>query len=265
MLEIIEKNWNEFWGYYFRIEDRHSISGIFEWDVKLVDFIEHVCKLPSGARILDLGCGGGDQAKLLAEKGYKIAGLDIVPSLIDYGREQFEKAGLTGTFTVGDMRQIDYSEEFDACLVLSGSFGFFGDREDGKILFSIKKALKVGGKVFIMFHLPNEFSCKPSKTWKEIKDGWILTETWFDTEISSYCTKTFIIKKDGTLILPKPEPGNYHGNETIRCYTVPEMKEMFKEAGLTYLSCYTSHDFSVPPNPLSPGAVRNIILGESRG
>ena len=83
MLEIEEKSWNEFWARYWRIDRRHAIPGIFEWDCQLVDFIEHVCQLSPGQRILDLGCGGGDQAKVFAQRGYRVVGVDIAPSLVE--------------------------------------------------------------------------------------------------------------------------------------------------------------------------------------
>src|SRR4030042_2343950 len=109
MLKTIEKTWNEFWAIYWRIDHRHSIPGIFEWDKQLVNFIEHVCQLSPGARILDLGCGGGDQAKVFASKGYEVVGIDIAPPLIEFARQQFQKPGLKSTFIVGDMRAINYN------------------------------------------------------------------------------------------------------------------------------------------------------------
>jgi 2-polyprenyl-3-methyl-5-hydroxy-6-metoxy-1,4-benzoquinol methylase len=125
VLKIVEKTWNEFWAAYWPIEHRHSSPGIFQWDRQLVDFIEHVCQLSPGGRILDLGCGGGNQAKVLAQKGYGVLGVDIAPPLIAFAKEQFHREGLGGTFLVGDMRAIDYDSEFDACVMLSGTFGFF--------------------------------------------------------------------------------------------------------------------------------------------
>ncbi len=260
MLTEVEKTWNEFWAAYWRIEDRHTSPNIFEWDRQLVNFIEQVCQLQPGGRILDLGCGGGDQAKVFAEKGYEVVGVDIAPSLIEFAKRQFEKEGLAGTFLVGDMRDIEYGAEFDACVILSGTFGFFGDAEDLRLLGSIHRALKVGGKLFIMFMSANRLS-KHTRLWKDTKDGWQLSESWFDTETSTYRSRVFIIRRDGTLLRPKQEPG-YHANETIRCYTMPEMRAMLSKAGLRYLASYSDHDLSLPPKPPVPEAARNMVVGE---
>jgi len=260
MLKVLEKTWDEFWATHWRIDDRHSIPGIFEWDRQLVNFIENVCQLSPGQRILDLGCGGGDQAKVFAQKGYEVVGVDIAPSLIKFAQQQFQKEGLGGTFMIGDMRSIDYDAEFDACVLLSGTFGFFGDVEDQKLLRSICRAIKLGGKAFIMFLSANRLN-KHSTSWSEKKDGWELNESWFDTETSTYRSRIFIIRKNGTLLRPKAESG-YHANEVVRCYTIPEMREMLSKAGLRYVASYSDDDLSVPPQPPVPEAVRNIVVAE---
>ena len=260
MLKVIEKSWSEFWAAYWRIDHRHRIPGIFEWDRQLVDFIEAACKLHPGGRILDLGCGGGDQARVFAQRGYEVVGWNIAPPLIKFAGRQFKKERLKGKFLVGDMRKIKFREEFDACLLLSGTFGFFMDEGDQKLLSSIRLALKPGGKTFIMFLSPKQQD-KHERTWSKIKDGWELSEGWLDAETSTYRSRIFLIKKDGTLIRPKVEPG-YHADEAIRCYTVPEMRGMLNKAGLKHLASYSSKDFSLPPRPPAPEAERNIILAE---
>jgi cyclopropane fatty-acyl-phospholipid synthase-like methyltransferase len=263
MLKIIEKSWNEFWAYYWRIEDRHKIPNIFEWDNKLVNFIEHVCSLSPGMRVLDLGCGGGDQAKVFVKKGYEVVGIDIAPSLIEFAKKQFKKKGLKGKFIVGDMRDIKYDAEFDVCVILSGTFGFFSDEENQRLLYTIRQALRIGGKMLLMFISANQVK-KHVRTWQECKDGWELNETWYDNETGIYCGTVIIIKKDGTIIKPKSESG-YHANETIRCYTIPELKKMLSKAGLRYHASYSSADLSVPPKPVVPETVRNIIVAERTG
>ncbi len=260
MLKIVEKSWNEFWAAYWRIDHRHGIPGIFEWDRKLVDFIEHVCRLSPGMRILDLGCGGGDQARLFSGKGYDVVGIDIAPPLIEFARRQYKEAGLTGSFIAGDMRRIDYNREFDACVILSGTFGFFGDAEDLELLRSIRRALKSNGKLFVMF-LSVERWGKRERSWSEIEDGWELSESWYDAETGTYRGTIFIIRKDGTLLRPKVEPG-YHANEAIRCYTLPEMRGMLTQAGLRQVAAYSSGDFSLPPATLPPETARNIVVAE---
>jgi SAM-dependent methyltransferase len=260
VLKVVERTWNEFWAAYWRIERRHSTPGISDWDRQLVSFIGSVCQLSPGGRILDLGCGGGDQAKVFAHRGYEVVGVDIAPPLIEFAKRQFESEGLRGTFIVGDMRSINYDAEFDACVILSGTFGFFGDVGDQHLLRSMRQATKVGGRVFISF-LPANRLNRHNRSWSETRDGWELSESWIDTETSTYRSRVFVVRRDGTLLRPKAEPG-YHANEAIRCYSIPEMRAMLSRAGLRYLASYSDDDLSVPPKSLTPEAVRNIVVAE---
>ena len=258
MLRVIEKSWNEFWAYYFRVEHRHRIPDIFEWDRRLVEFIEQVCQLAPPVRILDLGCGGGDQARLFAAKGYRVTGVDIAPSLVDFARRQFDEARLSGEFVVGDMREIDYDQNFELCTILSGSFGFFGEREDQELLKSIRGALAPGGYVFMMFISP-KFRTEHVRGWAELDDGWDLCESWFDEATKSYRARTFIIRRDGTMIVPKQEPG-YHADESIRCYTVNELRAMLAEAGLEYVGNYSSRDLDNEKKDRPSASTSDIVV-----
>ena len=156
-MEIIEKSWKEFWAYYWRITSRHRIQGIFDRDQKLVSLIGAKCNLTPPKRILDLGCCGGDQAKVFAEKNYSVVGIDIAESLIEYARKQVDALGLSATFIVNDMQNINYENEFDVCVLLSGTFGFFTDEKNLDLLRRINVALIPNGYVFIMYCSPNRF------------------------------------------------------------------------------------------------------------
>ncbi|MBN1593674.1 MAG: class I SAM-dependent methyltransferase [Candidatus Coatesbacteria bacterium] len=262
MLEVVEKTWNEFWAYYYRIEHRHNIPGIFDWDKNLVDFIETVCELKPSARVLDLACGGGDQAKLLSAKGYRVTGIDIAPCLVEFAKDIFAKEGLSGEFLVGDMRKIGYDSEFDACTLLSGSFGFFGDAEDLELLKSIRRSLVPGGYAFVMYLSPgarSNLTGRKVRSWCEMKDGWDLFENWFDEETKMYRGRTFIIRRDGTMIVPKSQPG-YHADESIRCYSVEELKAMLNESDLEYIGNYSSKDFSRPKSRGPSASASDILL-----
>lgn len=55
-------------------------------------------------RVLDLGCGTGEHARLLAEHGFEVAGIDRSDEMIAKAREAGEPEGVR--FVVGDLREI---------------------------------------------------------------------------------------------------------------------------------------------------------------
>lgn len=72
-------------------------------------------QLPPGSRGLDIGCGIGLQAMLLAQAagpGSQVAGLDLAPPVLAYGRNLVEAAGLGERihFFAGDMHRLPFGD-----------------------------------------------------------------------------------------------------------------------------------------------------------
>ncbi len=53
--------------------------------------ITHTLGLPSGSRILDVGCGSGWLSEYLARLGYDVTGIDISPDLIEMAEERLRR------------------------------------------------------------------------------------------------------------------------------------------------------------------------------
>lgn len=49
---------------------------------------------PAGARLLDVGCGTGEDALLLASAGFRVHGIDIAPGMVARARAKAEERGL---------------------------------------------------------------------------------------------------------------------------------------------------------------------------
>src|SRR5512143_2535061 len=69
--------------------DRHEVARLME-----------ILGLPAGARVLDVPCGQGRHAHLLAEAGFDVDGLDLSPELL--ARARSRGAGRTLRYTRGD-------------------------------------------------------------------------------------------------------------------------------------------------------------------
>lgn len=68
--------------------------------------------------VLDLGCGTGSLALVLAAFGHRVTGVDLAPLMVARAREKFEAVGLPGRFTVGDAAAPPIGEErLDVVLV----------------------------------------------------------------------------------------------------------------------------------------------------
>jgi SAM-dependent methyltransferase len=102
--------------------------------------------LPVGARILDVPCGQGRHAHLLAEAGYHVSGVDLSRDLLAVAQARGTAPNLR--YTHADMRRLprSWSNRFDAVFNLFTSFGFFVDpADDERVVAEFSRVLKPGG------------------------------------------------------------------------------------------------------------------------
>ncbi|WP_143331972.1 class I SAM-dependent methyltransferase [Domibacillus antri] len=98
----------------------------------------------AGERILDVGCGTGDLAHTLAEKGIEAVGIDQSAAMIEKAKHKYP----TVPFFIRDARNLGYSSEFDA--VFSNA-ALHWIKPPDQVLSSIYKSLKPGGRFVAEF------------------------------------------------------------------------------------------------------------------
>ena len=65
---------------------------------------EWLRRLPVDARLLDIGCGGGQDASNLRQRGYRVVGLDRTSALLSAGRRRDPSLSLV----LADLRQLPF-------------------------------------------------------------------------------------------------------------------------------------------------------------
>jgi SAM-dependent methyltransferase len=79
--------------------------------------------LRPGMSVLDLACGDGKMANLLAARGCQVTGLDSSAVFLDRARADAAAAGVSAEYVAGDMRQVPWTGRFDRVLNWSTAFG----------------------------------------------------------------------------------------------------------------------------------------------
>lgn len=106
-------------------------------------------ELPEGSRVLDLGCGQGRHATLLAEAGFSVTGLDYSADLLAIAAKAGRGLGRRApAWRKGDMRRLPaaWTGRFAAVVNLFTSFGFFDRAEDdAEVVAQVARVLRPGG------------------------------------------------------------------------------------------------------------------------
>lgn len=177
-----------------------------------------------GSRILDVPCGQGRHAHLLAEAGFDVDGFD-------YSRELLAVARKRGTgphlrYTRGDMRKLParWTRRFDAVLNLFTSFGFFTHpADDATVIREFARVLRPGG--LLIWHGGSRDGVMARFL---ARDWWTSGKTFFAQErefdpLSGLLTVHSTWKRGA-------RSGEREHN--IRLYTATRLAELFAESGL---------------------------------
>ena len=123
--------------------------------------VEWLQCFPAGARLLDLGCGGGKDAGDLDRRGYRVVGLDRTSALLLAGRRRYPSLPLVRA----DLRAIPFQAmSFDG-LWAAASLMHLPKPEARRILADICKLVRPGG----LFAATVTYGVKSCL----VADGWV--------------------------------------------------------------------------------------------
>lgn len=112
-----------------------------------VRFLARHLPRPRYHTILDLCCGAGRHACLLARHGYAVTGLDRDAAALAVARQA---SGDYVRYVEQDMRRLDaLGQQFDAVVCLWQSFGYFDHPTNRAILQQIRDILGPGGRCIL--------------------------------------------------------------------------------------------------------------------
>jgi SAM-dependent methyltransferase len=101
-------------------------------------------------RVLDAGCGTGDNAIFLARQGLPVVAIDFVPAAIETARRAAERERLPIDFRVADILQwADTAERFDTVLD-SGLFHVFPTDRRGEYVRVLALLVSPGGRAHVL-------------------------------------------------------------------------------------------------------------------
>ncbi len=102
---------------------------------------------PEARRLLDVACGTGEHARLLAQShGFQVDGLDLDPAMVRLAAAKLP----AGDFRVADMIDFDLGRSYDAVLCLFSSIGYVRTLDNvRRTLASFRRHLAPGGVIVV--------------------------------------------------------------------------------------------------------------------
>jgi ubiquinone/menaquinone biosynthesis C-methylase UbiE len=223
----------EWWQSYFDSQYLLEYEPLFslEKDRQEVARLMEVMGLASGARVLDVPCGQGRHAHLLAEAGFDVDGLDYSPQLLQLAKRRGTGARLR--YTRGDMRTLPtrWTGRFDAVLNLFTSFGFFTEpADDRRVLAEFARVLAPGGA--LIWHGGDRDGVMArflDRDWWQTEDGTLVAQE------RSFDSLSGLLQVDSVWSGPAGKGARQH---KIRLYTPTRLAELCAEVGLIVEEAY---------------------------
>jgi SAM-dependent methyltransferase len=133
------------------------------------DLIENVFGLYGQStvrRVLDLGCGTGGHAVVLAARGYDVVGIDRSAEMLERARAR----GSAARFELGEIGNVDLGETFDAVLMMFAVLGYqVGNTDVQAALATARRHVRSSGLFFCDFwYGPAVLGQRPSERVKVI-------------------------------------------------------------------------------------------------
>jgi ubiquinone/menaquinone biosynthesis C-methylase UbiE len=106
-----------------------------------------------GDAALDLGCGTGRVAELLAAEGATVTGIDLAPALIETAKERAAARGLSIDYRVGDCENLTGVDDaaFDA---VASSVGIMFAPDHEAAASELARVTKPGGRIALSNWIP---------------------------------------------------------------------------------------------------------------
>jgi SAM-dependent methyltransferase len=206
--------------------------------------------LRPGMSVLDLACGDGKMANLLAARGCQVTGLDSSAVFLDRARADAAAASVSVEYVAGDMRQIPWTGRFDRVLNWSTAFGYFDDTTNRAVLDGIARTLLPGGRLAMDLDNLTMFlaSYCPSRVTAERDNGDMLVDRYhLDALTGRFEAKRTVIRSGRARQVTFAK----------RLFSFPELRDWLLTAGFTAVGGYGEDG-----RPLTADHKRMVLIAD---
>jgi ubiquinone/menaquinone biosynthesis C-methylase UbiE len=192
--------------------------------------------------VLELGCGTGSMTELLAARGYDMIGVDSSDEMLNIAASKKEKSGHDILYLNQDMREFELYGTVRAVVSVCDSLNYLLLNEDIVTCFKlVNNYLDPGGVFFFDFNTKYKYETVigDSVIAENRDECSFIWENFYDAEegINEYDLTLFVrneeASKEGEELFSR-----FNEVHLQRGYTLEEIKDFIKEAGLEFVEAY---------------------------
>ena len=219
--------------------------------------VRHIQRLirrhcPGAAAILELGSGTGRHARLLAECGYRVHGLERSATMLEQARQLAADSPARDrlSFLQQDIRDLGAEGRYDVVTSLFHVVSYLTDTEDVRRVFAAvaRNLAPQGIFLFDCWHGPAVLRQAPEVRVKRVENEACRLIRIAEPELRVR-DNTVAVNYD-MFIEPKPEGAIAHFTERhlMRYFFEPELAVLLAEAGLKVVACEADLGLEQPPS-----------------
>jgi SAM-dependent methyltransferase len=217
------------------------------------DFLEQALRVPVGASILDLACGGGRHSLELSARGYRMTGVDISAEFLAKARAAAEERGRAVTWEQRAMHDLPWGAAFDGAFCMGNSLGGLDDAGIATFFRAVARALKPAARFVVDtgFVAESILPTLKERDWGPLGDILYLAHRRYDpVQGRLNVDYTFI---QGSRVEKKSAFGQVH--------TYKEFCRMIEEAGFQAIEGYAS----AAQEPYRLGSHELLLVATKKG
>lgn len=210
-------------------------------------FAAQAVSLQADDFVLDLCCGAGRHLATLQERAHQLVGVDFSPGLLALAKAQVNR---NVSLVRADMRFLPFTPCFDAVFSFFTSFGYFMEEADNvRTACELARVLKQGGRFFLDYLNPLHIkeTLQP-ETVRTVDDFTVVERRWVDQDTERVNKRVEVLRDEEVVA---------RTFESVRLYSLEEMKTILARGGLRIASCWGDYS-GIPYAKDSP---RMILSG----
>ena len=211
--------------------------------VRWADYIESIfrhykCR---PRNILDVACGTAALTALLAERGYRMWGIDRAEGMLAIARQKAKSRGLAIKFVQGEMQEFNLNRQFDAVICTYDSINYALNEHDlAGVLRSVSDHLEPSG--LFIFDVTTEHNIVKhfhNQTFAENSDdySYIWKNIYSHRDKICHTALTFFIRRSDLF-------ERFEEIHLQKIFEVGTVKKILNQTGYKMLSAYDMYTFN---------------------